>query len=240
MAKSRSPNREKALKLYVETNGNIKLKSIAETLKEKIDNIYQWKRIDKWDEKIKNNVGPPKGSINAFKHGANINYEKRIKDKNFISKYVSARTSKILDDIRNSELTTLDILWTNIQLKYAAIISSQKIMEVKSKKELIKELKREKNTENTSEIEYEIQFAWDRQERFLKAQSSAMKVLNDMIKTYEELLNKNYDLANEEQRLRVEKLRLELKIFEDKDNLNTNINSTQKLNSILELLNNEE
>lgn len=217
MAKSRSPNREKALKLYVETNGNIKLKSIAEKLKEKIDNIYQWKRLDKWEDKIKSNVGAPEGNLNAFKHGANIDHQKRIKDKNFISKYVSARTSKILDDIRNSELTTLDILWTNIQLKYAAIISSQRIMEVKSKKELIKELKREKNTENTSEIEYEIQFAWDRQERFLKAQSSAMKVLNDMIKTYEELLNKNYDLANEEQRLRVEKLRLELKSFEEDD-----------------------
>ncbi|MBS4974701.1 MAG: terminase, partial [Clostridium celatum] len=58
--------------------------------------------------------------------------------------------------------------------------------------------------------EWEYQFAWDKQEKFIKSQSSAMKTLNSMVKDYEELLHKNWDLATEEQKLRIEVLKEKL------------------------------
>lgn len=111
------------------------------------------------------------------------------------------------------------MLWTNIQLQFAAVIRSQKIMHVASKKEMIKEVKKSKvktkdrSTEKTStneseeEYEYEFQFAWDRQATFLQAQSKAMSELRSMIKQYDEMLHNNWDLATEEQKLRIEKLK---------------------------------
>ena len=53
-----------------------------------------------------------------------------------------------------------------------------------------------------------MQFAWDKQATFLKAQSTAMTALTNMLKQYEELCRS--EMATEEQRLRVEKLRAEV------------------------------
>ena len=56
----------------------------------------------------------------------------------------------------------------------------------------------------------ELQFAWDKQANFLQAQSKAMKTLEGLINSYEKLLNTNWDLASEEQKTRVEKLKAEV------------------------------
>ena len=56
--------------------------------------------------------------------------------------------------------------------------------------------------------EFEIQFAWDRQERFLNSQARAMTNLTNMISKYEELINKH--ITTEEQILKVEKLKVEI------------------------------
>lgn len=95
-------------------------------------------------------------------------------------------------------------------------------MFVESKEEMIKELKKSKvktndrKTKKTStnsseeEYEYEFQFAWDRQGTFLQAQSRAMLELRSLIKQYDELLNANRDLATEEQKLRIQKLKVDI------------------------------
>lgn len=138
------------------------------------------------------------------------------------------------------------MLWDNIVLLYSSIIRSQKIMYVKNQNDLTKELKRSKiktktretektaTTEDEKEFEYELQFAWDKQERFIKSQSSAMKTLNSMVKDYEELLHKNWDLATEEQKLRIEKLKLDISKITGEENTDKNKNT--KLDSILEQL----
>lgn len=137
--------------------------------------------------------GPPKENKNAEKHG-------------FFSKYLPGETIDIIQGINENPL---NILWENIQIQYAAIIRSQRIMYVKDKEEMIKELKKKKGydseTVQSSEIEYEFQFAWDRQATFLKAQSRAMGELRSMIKQYEELCKS--ELATEEQKARIEKLK---------------------------------
>ncbi|WP_034438044.1 phage terminase small subunit [Clostridium ihumii] len=235
-------NRELAFNIYKDKEGKIKPKEIAAILNEDPANIRKWKNNDKWDKKLgirKSKAGAPKGNknaignsgggavkgnINAFKHGEYINPE-RFNNKGFLAKYLPKTTQNIMKEIQENGLGTLDILWTNIEIHFTSIIRSQKIMYVKSHKDLTKELKKskvksnnrktEKTNTNSTEEEYEyvLQFAWDKQERFLNSQSKAMKTLEGMIKTYEELLHKNWDLATEEQKLRIEKLKAEIKIL---------------------------
>lgn len=64
-------------------------------------------------------------------------------------------------------------------------------MFVESKKEMIKELKKEKLISNEngeiSEKEYEFQFSWDRHATYLNAQSRAMSELRSLIKQFDEV-----------------------------------------------------
>ena len=109
------------------------------------------------------------------------------------------------------EKSQLDILWEQITIQYAAIIRAQKIMYVENKEEMIKELKKEEYTaDGDSKLEYEFQFAWDRQATFLNAQSRAMGELRSLIKQYDTMVNANLDLVTEEQKMRIEKLKLDI------------------------------
>lgn len=214
MGRSRSVNREKALELYKEHKGKITSKAIAEKLNESLSNINSWRIKDKWSTCFKG--GAPKGNENAKGHGApkgNHNaYEHGL-----YSKLMPKETFNIFNAI--DTMNPLDMLWDSIRLKYAAILRAQKIMFVKSKKEMIKELKKEKKeyaiTDNGKELvlseeEYEFQFSWDRQATFLNAQSKAMRELSNMIKQYDEMLNKSWDLATEEQKLRINRLKVDI------------------------------
>lgn len=252
-------NRELAFKIYQEKEGKIKPKELAELINEDPANIRKWKNNDNWDKKlgiIKIKSGAPKGNqnakgnrgggavkgnLNAFKHGEYIPTE-RYNSKSFLAKYLPKATQKIMEELSESGLTSLDILWTNIQMHLTALIRTQKIMFVKNQKDLTKELKKSKTkttnrqtdktttTSTEEDYDYLIQFAWDKQERFLNAQSKAMKTLEGMIKTYEELLHKNWDMATEEQRLRIEKLKGEVSKFNDnKENGKGNLNKLMEV-----------
>jgi uncharacterized protein YjcR len=162
--------------------------------------------------------GPPKENKNAEKHG-------------FFSKYLPEETMDIVKEIKEKD--PLDILWENITIQYAAIIRAQRIMYVTVKEEMIKELKKEKEYSTESgggtETEWEFQFAWDRQATFLQAQSRAMAELRNMIAKYDELLKSG--LATEEQRLRIEKLKVEISSIkgdgeENQDTINDFIEAT--------------
>ncbi|MFR4217768.1 MAG: DNA-binding protein, partial [[Clostridium] innocuum] len=85
----------------------------------------------------------------------------------------------------------IDVLWHQIQLQYAAILRSQKIMWVKNECD---------NDTSTSDEPYIVRYANDKQETFLRAQSRAMSELRSMIKQYNELLHKNWDTASEIQK----------------------------------------
>ena len=226
MTRVRNPNRDKSFNLYKEKEGKITPKEISEVLGEKINNIRAWKNLDEWDIKLgfKKKVGAPKGNtnakgnkggsapkgnLNAFKHGENIPAE-RFQSKKFLSKYLPKVTKSIMEELEENQLSSLDILWTSIDLHFAAILRSQKIMYVKNQKDMTKEEAAYKYGDTSSSKEYEIQFAWDKQERFITSQSKAMATLEKMIKTYEELLHKNWDLATEEQRARIDVLKSKL------------------------------
>lgn len=153
----------------------------------------------------------------------------------FISSYLPTSRKKKLKQIQDSGLKSLDILWSNIELHFLAILESQKIMYVKSKNEMIKELKKTKIQKETQEDkegnevqvevyreeEFEFQFSWDRQATYLESQSKAMQTVTNMIKDYEELLHKDWKLASEEQKHRVERLKLQVLNLEIEYNKNT-------------------
>ena len=57
------------------------------------------------------------------------------------------------------------------------------------------------------EERWEVQQAWDKHGNFLQAQARAQKTLEGLIKQYDELLHKNWELASEEQKARIAQLR---------------------------------
>ncbi|HBG7069975.1 TPA: helix-turn-helix domain-containing protein [Clostridioides difficile] len=167
---------------------------------------YNWLKEKKKGAPI-NKRGAPFSNKNSVGHGApkeNKNAEKF----GFFSKYLPEETQDLINEIKNKD--KFDILWEQITIQYAAIIRAQKIMYVKDKEEMIKELKKHESTENGEKIEYEFQFAWDRQASFLNAQSRAMSELRSLIKQYDEMIHKDWNLATEEQKTRVEKLKCEV------------------------------
>ncbi|HBF0236591.1 TPA: helix-turn-helix domain-containing protein [Clostridioides difficile] len=168
---------------------------------------YNWSKEKKKGAPI-NKRGAPFSNKNSVGHGApkeNKNAEKF----GFFSKYLPKETQDLINEIKNKD--KFDILWEQITIQYAAIIRAQKIMYVKGKEEMIKELKKHESTENGEKIEYEFQFAWDRQASFLNAQSRAMSELRSLIKQYDEMIHKDWNLATEEQKTRVEKLKCEVR-----------------------------
>ncbi|HGZ2716879.1 TPA: phage terminase small subunit, partial [Clostridioides difficile] len=180
---------------------------------------YNWLKEKKKGAPI-NKRGAPFSNKNSVGHGApkeNKNAEKF----GFFSKYLPEETQDLINEIKNKD--KFDILWEQITIQYAAIIRAQKIMYVKDKEEMIKELKKHESTENGEKIEYEFQFAWDRQASFLNAQSRAMSELRSLIKQYDEMIHKDWNLATEEQKTRIDTMRTKvelekIKLFgDDKD-----------------------
>lgn len=230
LPKPRSPNRDLAYEIYKEHGGNIELRRIAERIVISEKTISGWKCKDKWDQQLngvlqtderstpktsKRNKGAPKGNKNAVGNagGSAPPKNKNAEKHGFFSKWLPAETLEIMESIEQS--SPIDLLWDQIMIQYTAIIRAQQIMYVDSKNEMIKELKKSKSSEFGSEESYEFQFAWDRQATFLNAQSRAMTTLNGMIKQYEEMLNS--DLATEEQKARIDKLKVEISKAKDGD-----------------------
>lgn len=63
MPRQRSPNRDKAKELYINSKGKMMLKDIASELDIPDTQIRKWKSIDKWNEELKGNVTIPKRNV---------------------------------------------------------------------------------------------------------------------------------------------------------------------------------
>ena len=211
MPRPRSPNRDKALQLWLDSGRKRQLKDIAAELQVSEEQIRKWKNQDKWDKvtlpnakgNVTNHKGAPAGNQNAVGHGApkqNKNAEKY----GFFSKYLPEETVSIIQEMPTDPL---DILWDQVQIAYAAIIRAQSIMYVRDQKDVTITKIGHKNGETVTEERWEVQQAWDKQGNFLQAQARAQKTLEGLIKQYDELLHKNWDLASEEQKARIAQLR---------------------------------
>lgn len=176
-------------------------KEISEQYKISAKTVRQWASKYKWvrqkgskksTETKRKASGVCIGKLqntNAVKHG-------------LFSKYLPAETLELVGNIEM--MSPLDILWENICLKYAAIIRSQQIMYVKDSNDVTKRI----TVDGSETTVYQYKEAYEKQASFLMAQSRAMGTLMNLIKQYEEMCNS--ELATEEQRLRIEKLKKEI------------------------------
>lgn len=153
-------------------------------------------------------TGAPKGNQNSKKHG-------------FFSKYIPEETLEIMNSI--GEVSPADLIWDQIVIQYAAIIRAQQIMYVEDKDEIVKVLKKEKETDFGSEEEWEFQFAWDRHATFLNAQSRAMSELRSSIKQFLEIAREDDErrLKLQVMQAQVDKLKAETEKISKENTIET-------------------
>ena len=217
MARAPDSRIEQAEAMY---RKGIKLVEIASQLNLPEGTVRRWKCTHKWDsersdrnsERSVKNRGAPAGNQNAVGHGApkqNKNAEKY----GFFSKYLPEETVSIIQEMPTDPL---DILWDQVQIAYAAIIRAQSIMYVRGQKDVTITKIGHKDGETVTEERWEVQQAWDKQGNFLQAQARAQKTLEGLIKQYDELLHKNWELASEEQKARIAVLKSHVEKDEEK------------------------
>lgn len=191
----------------------MKLVEIASQLNLPEGTVRSWKNRHKWDCNVagkKRNVANKKrggqpGNKNAVgNNGGAPEQNKNAEKYGFFSKYLPDETREIFSAIDQAD--PLDLLWHQIQIAYAAIIRAQRIAYVKDQKDKTIE-KVEEREGNVCGEKWEVQQAWDKQNEFLKAQARAQSELRSMIKQYDEMLHKNWEMASEEQRARIEQIK---------------------------------
>lgn len=96
MARPRSPNREKAFKIYKRHQGKISNKEIADILREDPKTISKWKKLDEWESKVDKEKKKDKNSKNDSSKASYdyISWDEIKNDTTF---------EKELNDIRESD-----------------------------------------------------------------------------------------------------------------------------------------
>lgn len=221
MARAPDPRIEQAKAMYLEGE---KLVEIASQLNLPEGTVRRWKCTHKWDNErsdkknersrkrkrgaqpknqnaVGNNGGAPEQNKNAEKFG-------------FFSKYLPEETVSIIQEMPTDPL---DVLWDQIQIAYAAIIRAQQIMYVRDRDDKTIEKIEEKDGNVIGE-RWEVQQAWDKQGKFLQAQARAQSELRSLIKQYDELLHKRWDLASDEQKARIAQIKTQTDKLKGTDN----------------------
>ena len=219
MARAPDPRIEQAKAMYL--NGQ-KLIEIANQLDLPEGTVRRWKCTHKWDneradkksERSQRKKGGQPGNKNAVGNdGGAPEQNKNAEKYGFFSKYLPEETVSIIQEMPKDPL---DVLWDQIQIAYAAIIRAQKIMYVRDREDSTKTEIGHKDGDTVTEERWEVQQAWDKQGNFLQAQARAQAELRSMIKQYDELLHKRWDLATEEQRARIAVLKSQVEKDEEK------------------------
>lgn len=221
MARAPDPRIEQAKAMYLQ---GTKLVEIASQLNLPEGTVRRWKCTHKWDNErsdkknersrkrkrgaqpknqnaVGNNGGAPEQNKNAEKFG-------------FFSKYLPEETVSIIQEMPTDPL---DVLWDQIQIAYAAIIRAQQIMYVRDRDDKTIEKIEEKDGNVIGE-RWEVQQAWDKQGKFLQAQARAQSELRSLIKQYDELLHKRWDLASDEQKARIAQIKAQTDKLKGTDN----------------------
>lgn len=199
----------------------MKLVEIASQLELPEGTVRRWKSTHNWDnersekksERSEKRKGGQPGNRNAEGHGGtgpprNHNAEKH----GLFRKWLPEETFSIIQEMPKEPL---DVLWDQIQIAYAAIIRAQQIMYVRDKDDMSTTQIQHKDGDTVTEERWEVQQAWDKQGNFLKSQARAQGELRSLIKQYDEMLHRNWELATEEQRARIDVMKTQ--INSDKD-----------------------
>lgn len=69
MPRQRSPSRDEAKRMYLDSKGKMLLKDIAKAVGKQDTQIRRWKSLDHWDEELKGNVTIPKDNVTKRNNG---------------------------------------------------------------------------------------------------------------------------------------------------------------------------
>ena len=69
MPRQRSPSRDEAKQMYLDSKGKMLLKDIAKAVGKQDTQIRRWKSLDHWDEELKGNVTIPKDNVTKQNNG---------------------------------------------------------------------------------------------------------------------------------------------------------------------------
>ena len=210
MPRQRSPKRDLAYRLWLESDKKKKLKDIAAELEVSESQIRKWKNQDNWNGNVTNKG---KGNVTKRKRGGQPgnknavggNQSAPLRNNNaekfgFFRKYLPEETVSIMEEMPKDPL---DVLWDQIQIAYAAIIRAQSIMYVEDQDDRTVQI----TMKGDSATAFNVQEAWDKQSNFLQAQARAQKSLEGMVKQYDNMLRERGELATEEQRARIEQIK---------------------------------
>jgi uncharacterized protein YjcR len=196
----------------------MKYQDIADKYGISMNTVKSWKQRNNWQRKLQKK-GAPRAKKGAPFCNANAvgnrggaggpEHNQKAVTHGLFAKYLPPETAELVQAIENK--SPIDILWDNICIKYAAIIRAQKIMYVADAKDWTKRHVMESEEADT----YQYTEAYEKQAAFLMAQSRAMGTLNNMIKQYEEMCRAGQ--ADEEQRLRIQKLKAEVDAIKHDD-----------------------
>jgi uncharacterized protein YjcR len=217
VSRPQSPERKLAKKIWLKSGRTKKPGQIAKEIDVSPSLVRKWKSIDRWDDTplrrgaphgnknaVGNKGGPggPLGNDHAVKHG-------------FFRKYLpeDEETLGIYDS--SGEMDILDLLYEEIRIAFTNFIRAQKIMFVKDRDDMTKEIKKTEtysdNNSTSEKQEWEIQFAWDKQAKLLTSQAAAMRSLTSKIKQYDSMVRSMpLDKVKEVHLLRIEKLKADI------------------------------
>jgi uncharacterized protein YjcR len=210
LTREKSPDREKALKIWLKSGRQKKLSEIAAELGLNPSMVRRWKSVDKWDEippsgrprgakkgnqnakGNKGGIGGPEGNQKALKHG-------------FFSKFMPQDPEFM--EIREivETMSPADMIWENVLSLYQRLIWGRRITFVKDKKDVTKVLTKDKPGMFGDEKEWEYQHAWDKYNSAIKAEATVMKELRSAIKQFVEIAPEK-----DERRLKLQRMKLEI------------------------------
>lgn len=204
---------EPAKQMYLD---GMKLIDIAKQLDLPEGTVRRWKSTHNWDsersDKTDANVRKKRGGQPGNHNATGPPRNQHARKHGLFSKWIPEEINEIIGVMPEDPI---DILWHNIELQYANIIHSQKILYVNDENDKTKEI----TMAGDNVTAYEIQQAWDKQAGNMSALSRSMKTLMSMIKEYDELLHKNWDTATDLQKAQLEQMRAQTnKLKSDSEN----------------------
>lgn len=189
----------------------MKYKDIAAKYEVSLNTVKSWKTRHGWNKKgctQKKKKGAHKNTISQLgnRNATGPKGNKNAERYGLFSKYLPDETLDIMKSI--DKINPLDLLWDQIQIAYTAIIRAQRLAYVKNQKDKTIEQVEIKQGKIQG-AKWEVQQAWDKHNNFMKAQARAQGELRSLIKQYDEMLHRDWELATEEQKARVAKIKAE-------------------------------
>lgn len=181
--------RDKAKEIWLKSKGAKPLVEIATELNKSSSTIRKWKSLDSWEDELKGSAplnkrsAPLKNNQNAVENkGGAPPKNQNAMSHGLFSKWLPDETKELLNAMQEQEAS--DMIWTSIEIQYAAIIRSQKIMYVGYNDSHLDESSGWPSSSEGSSETKKVAYAYEQQASFLQAQSRAMGTLSSLIKQF--------------------------------------------------------